>query len=532
MGKILRLAVVVLTLLIGCAGFTYAQSRPITIMLDGKQIQTDTAPVIQSGRTLVPVAVIAKNLGGQSSWDGKAREVAITYGQTQISLKIDSQDAYINGNLTKLDVPATIINNRTIVPLRFISEAMQYDVQYDATNKQVLISSPAQALQNIQSVSVSAADNACRVEIKGAAAFTDYTTMSLTDPERFVVDMKRTAAEAQSVTPAVYNAFVTSVRASQFTAQDARIVVDLTGRLTPVVSLSADKTSLYLDFGSVNTAQISRGEDESGRLQVSVSTQPAVQDPAGTAAAATGAAVDEFLFGSPGDASTGSQEGLTGNPYDNYGISSSANPSNMVPFDGPMLVVLDPGHGGRDPGALGKQNGQTILNEKDVNLAVALRIREKLEAAGVSVYMTRDSDVAVILASRPAIANELNAALFVGIHNNASNSSAIRGTEVIYYNKETDARYGLGSSQEIAEVVGNRLISEMSALGLPFNKYSERPGLAVMNKSSMPAILIEGAYLSNASDRVIMQSEAFVEAYANAVANGIYEVIINRKQTW
>lgn len=483
MRKSIRLILFVLAALVFCTGFTYAASKPITITLDGNKIETDTDPVIQSGRTLVPVAVIVKNMGGESVWNGKTKEVTITYEGTVITLKIDSKDAYIDGNKTTLDVPATIINNRTIVPLSFISKAMKYNVAYDSVNHIAVITSPASPKQRVEEVNLLAEENGCRVEVKGIEPFTGYTTMTLTEPDRFVLDMKKTALAAQSVGNTAENTVVSSVRMSQFTAEDARIVVDLKEKTAPKVSLSDDKKSLYLDFNAVNTASLPSEPNRGGDRDTD----------------------DEYV-----------NDDRDNNPV-------------TLPFDGEFLVVIDPGHGGSDPGALGKEGSKTVLQEKDLNLPIALRVRDLLESAGISTYMTRETDKGVILASRPAIANEMNAGLFVSIHNNSTTSANVNGTEVLYYNKATDDQYGIGTSKEIATVVGNYMKQAMGSLGISFNKYSDRPGLAVLNKTSMPAIVVEGAYLSNASDRNIMKTDAYIEQYAQAVAGAIIEVVNNRR---
>ncbi|MDF1527467.1 MAG: N-acetylmuramoyl-L-alanine amidase, partial [bacterium] len=91
-------------------------------------------------------------------------------------------------------------------------------------------------------------------------------------------------------------------------------------------------------------------------------------------------------------------------------------------------IVLDPGHGGRDPGAVGPKG----LKEKDVVLSLAKRIKSALEARGYEVLMTRDSDVYVKLEDRAIFANNSRADLFVSIHTNASKNRAVRGIETYF----------------------------------------------------------------------------------------------------
>ncbi len=476
----------ILVFLLAFAGFTYGAQAPITITLDGKKVTTDTEPIIQNGRTLVPVAVIADNIGGKAVWDGKTREVSVTYKDMGIKLKIDSKDAYVNGEHVLLDVPATIVNERTIVPLAFISTSFGYGVGYDGKSRTVSITTPTNtAIVAVTNTAITGKTKVIevnafnyltgyRVELKGSEPFGEYTTLALTEPNRYVLDVKKADMSVESANNTVFESTISAVRVSQFTTEDARVVVDLKEKSTPIISLSTDKKSMYMDFGvegaTVTGEAVSRGDDER-------TTPPAVVD----------------------------------------GIHAE-----------PFTVVIDPGHGGNDPGALGKEGAKTVLNEKELNLAVSLLVRDKLAAAGINTYMTRETDKAVILASRPAIANGIKAGLFVSIHNNSSESSSSNGMEVMYYNKLSDSLYGMGSSKDIATKVGQHMIKEMGPLGLAFNKYMERPALAVLNKTSMPAILVEGAYLSNTSNREIMKTDAFVEKYATAVADAIIEVVNNR----
>ncbi|GAH68699.1 unnamed protein product, partial [marine sediment metagenome] len=100
------------------------------------------------------------------------------------------------------------------------------------------------------------------------------------------------------------------------------------------------------------------------------------------------------------------------------------------------LVCLDPGHGGKDPGAI----GATGLMEKVVNLDIAYKVKSKLQAKGYSVVMTRTSDIYLSLDQRVAIANNKKATIFVSIHNNAFILPTAHGTETYY--SSSGAPYG------------------------------------------------------------------------------------------
>ncbi|MDD4169527.1 MAG: copper amine oxidase N-terminal domain-containing protein [Desulfotomaculaceae bacterium] len=112
----------------------------IIVNLDGEFMTFDVKPVIVDGRTLVPFRAICEALGADVQWSGETQTVTVVKASTEIKLVIGG-DAYINGQLVTLDVPARIINDRTLVPLRFISETMGCIVDWDNDARAVIITS-------------------------------------------------------------------------------------------------------------------------------------------------------------------------------------------------------------------------------------------------------------------------------------------------------------------------------------------------------------------------------------------------------
>ena len=96
-------------------------------------------PVIEDGRTLVPLRAIFEKHGAEVGWDGETQTVTATKGDTQVSLQIDSAEMYVNGYAKVLDVPAKLIGNRTMVPVSAISEAFGCNVNWDGESYTVII---------------------------------------------------------------------------------------------------------------------------------------------------------------------------------------------------------------------------------------------------------------------------------------------------------------------------------------------------------------------------------------------------------
>jgi N-acetylmuramoyl-L-alanine amidase len=189
-----------------------------------------------------------------------------------------------------------------------------------------------------------------------------------------------------------------------------------------------------------------------------------------------------------------------------------------------FAVVIDAGHGGNDPGALAEENGRVLLYEKDVNLDVALRLDAHLRSAGFSVFMIRDGDYSVDIYERPQLANARDAQLYISIHNNSSEKPSVSGTSTYYYNKEWAAAYPLDS-----ETLAACLQKSVSAYaGLPDLGTHDGPAYIVLNRTRMPAVIVEGAFMSNASDRALMTTDAYREAYAFGVAAGLINALNER----
>lgn len=112
----------VLTMLI-TTGVSVA-SGDIDIIIDGTELQTDVAPKIINNRTMVPMRSILESMGASVEWDGKTKTVTGTRGEDIIKLQLDNPKANINGKPITLDVPAKIVNQRTLVPVRFIAESL------------------------------------------------------------------------------------------------------------------------------------------------------------------------------------------------------------------------------------------------------------------------------------------------------------------------------------------------------------------------------------------------------------------------
>ena len=135
-GTILTLAMMLLFAL-------NVSAQEIKVNLNGNYIQFDQPPIIQDGRTLVPFRAIFEHLGAEVEWNNETRTAIGYTDDIRIELPIDKKTARVNGKNVELDVPAMIVNGRTLVPLRFISETMGLDVDWDNDTRTVIMGNSA-----------------------------------------------------------------------------------------------------------------------------------------------------------------------------------------------------------------------------------------------------------------------------------------------------------------------------------------------------------------------------------------------------
>ena len=177
-----------------------------------------------------------------------------------------------------------------------------------------------------------------------------------------------------------------------------------------------------------------------------------------------------------------------------------------------MIVCIDPGHGGSDPGA--SANG---IVEKEVNLTVALLAKQMLEAHGHKVVMTRESDIYVSLSVRTDIASKAKADLYISIHHNASGNTSARGLEI--YHSVTGSK-----GKHLAQLIHQRytvLIPELPTRGIRTKIQDDgRDYYAVIRETKMPAIITESGFITNTADAELIKQRHFQERQAQAISQG------------
>lgn len=465
------------------AGMLFCKDYPVSLKVDGEKVVADVAPVIVKERTLIPARAVFEKMGGKVGWENDQRMVDVSLGESNVRLTIDSSVALVNGQKKSLDVPAVIIDDRTFIPVRFVAESLDCDVDWDDPNRTVVIASPSKkpidnptdnpsdkpvdppAMDDtvrIKEITVEEQEDSYKIIIQGDGRIDGIKSFALDNPERFGVDIKKTLLDMEGESLKVKNNILSAIRYSQFNEDTVRVVIDLNEKVAGKVSLSEDKESITILFGKDKAQEF----EELGNT---------------------------------------TEDGLDVLDWRAAG----------------KLIVIDPGHGGKDSGSRAIRNGETVLNEKEVNLDIALRLNRMLQAAGANTCLTREDDTYMGLYERPEKANALGGDLYISIHNNSSDSSSPNGTEVYYYCKSNEADYGIDTAG-FAKLVQKELVE---TIGLKNRGAKSEPAYAVLNKTRMPAIIIEGGFLSNDTDLNMILTDEFKENYAYATAKAIIQTL-------
>ncbi|KMJ60550.1 hypothetical protein AB685_05415 [Bacillus sp. LL01] len=168
------------------------------------------------------------------------------------------------------------------------------------------------------------------------------------------------------------------------------------------------------------------------------------------------------------------------------------------------VIVIDPGHGGRDVGAIGVQG----TYEKDLTLRTSLLLQDKLKAAGATVYMTRHGDTSVSLQARPQMANYHGADAFISVHYDSIDDSSVTGTTTFYYSP---------TDKGLADSVHSSLIQFTNLR----DRNVRQENYLILRESMQPSLLLELGYISNRGEEITVLSGDFQERASTAIYQGL-----------
>lgn len=302
-----------------------------------------------------------------------------------------------------------------------------------------------------------------------SSAKPDINVIHLEEPKRLVLDFQQTSLMNGAQEFDVDDPSVRRLRVSQFMPAISRVVFELEQDLTPLaVEANEDEDRYYVVFydGIPDDQVLARFRQE---------PEPVEEED-----------IEKEIEKIP-DVDV-----------------SSVDPTQVLAG---KVIVVDPGHGGSDPGAI----GPTGVFEKDVVLDISLFLGEMLQEAGAKVVFTRDSDVYVSIFERASMAQEYDADVLVSVHANAYLERMARGTETLFHPDSPE-------SLQLAGAIQKELVDTLQLIDRGLRP---RRDLAVLNHSTVPTALVEVAFVNNPEEEILLTTPGFQEASAKGIYLGI-----------
>ncbi len=405
---------------------------------------------------------------------------------------------------------------------------------------------PTPTINNISNISLGYVDGKEAVVLKGVKG-NDYKSFILDNPTRYILDLKDATLLGNLYQTFDYKlGFINSVRVSQFTP-DAnydpndkiiRVVLDINSGVSPKVNIVFKDDELYLvpentlfnyinyntytssfdfsipsmDINSVITDYVEPNNQlilsfDNGLLDLPIGSYN----------------INDNFISTIEIEKTSNTTIITMNlnkkiNYDvdlnNSFFKINVKSENTIPTNpSGKTIVIDAGHGGKDPGAL------SILGfkEKDVNLSIALKLENALRQKGYNVIMTRNTDTYVDLYERPKIANNVKADLFISIHCNSTLLNSVNGLELLYC-PATESSYKTVDQYPFAKSIHDSIVS---STGINSRGIKKRSDLVVLRLTNMPAVLIETAFLTNPDDAQKLIQDSFQQKVVQGIVNGV-----------
>lgn len=204
--------------------------------------------------------------------------------------------------------------------------------------------------------------------------------------------------------------------------------------------------------------------------------------------------------------------------------TAKPDPIIDIPFrrkDQKIVIMVDPGHGGDDFGT--NSLGSSKYHEKYLNLSTSQFLRDYLKQLGYTVILTRTDDTFISLDQRSEIANQKKVDLFVSIHYNSAPSTDADGIEIFYYQDNANPNRTKQSKALARAVIAKMLLQTQAK-----SRGVKQGNLAVIRETNMPAILIEGGFMTNTPEMEKIKKLSYQKSIAQGIAQGIQDYLASR----
>lgn len=514
-----------------------AGATEVALVVNGSPVRADVPPRILSGRTMVPIRIVSENLGAQVDWDAASRSIAIRRGQRRVHLAVGQTEAVIDERPVALDVAPVILDGRTLVPLRFVGEALGAEVAWDEASRTVSVRPGQHGLTDV-SVHPDSDRGRLRLHLSGAAEVqvTAVDGGSGGRPQ-IIVDLSHTETLLAQPEFPVGLAGVVRGRVGPHPADPTtlRVVLELEQAVPYRMARADNGRDVVLEF-PYRVTGVRHVQDQDGQAVFIEANGPVsprsstlsdppriVIDLPGTTAGPglspsldVGEGVVRRVRAAQFDHDTvrvvvdlTQDVDYTVQPVHHGVVIKTRRPGNVEPW-GPVLagrtIVIDAGHGGKDPGS----TSHSGIHEKHIVLQMAQLTAQVLTEAGARVVMIRSDDRFIDLYDRAHMANTSGGHAFISIHANAYHNSSLHGTETYYYP-------GSVPGQRLAQLLHRELLA---ALGLP-DRGVRSADFVVLRETRMPAALVEAAYITHPEGERLLTDPQGQMAVAQAILRAL-----------
>lgn len=634
--KIVTGSVVALSVFVAGHFSSPAEAAPApSIIVNGSKIETDVPPIIQNGRTLVPIRFISSALGASVEWIQANQTATVQLGQNTLAFPYGQQVYFLNGQAKGIDVNIQLINDRIMIPLRVAGESLGQNVLWDDVTRTVTVTSPAIAPTEQPSVpagskvsGVVTVTYAQGLIFKEASTNSEVLARAEKDVRYDVVD--KVGEFYQIVLPDGQKAWISEILvkfepygkpqpsspttpATPTPASPTQPGTDTSSAylkvIGSVVNIRSGPSTEYSILDAVKQGDVlTRLSSASGWHQVQLpngkkgwitgtyvkatterpqalaatsltpaqSSEENQKDPLSVKRVTPGLGQYEVTFKVGGGQvdvikNTGNQltvaiRGVAANPqitnpvagkapFQSFQMSTGKNneviintsvePGGYFRLDrrsdefsimavqkhkngqlglAGKTIVISPGHGEYtsgnriDPGAIGSVLG---LSEVAFNTPVAMKLKQKLEAAGAKVIMIREkAPVRISLAGRAMVANDNSADAYVEIHGDAApgNPNAV-GIGVYIY--DGNLRLTSAAQKDMRNEFAKIMQGSMQA-ATGTRTYTRTGNFAVLRENEVPSVLIECGYLTTAFE----EARLATDSYQNQLAQGMYDGLV------
>jgi len=472
-----------------------AQSSEINILFDSKPLETLVPSVIENDRLYVSARNVIEALGGRIIWFPALKLMTININGRTARLVIDDPFLEIDEKVIPLESSARIMDNRVMIPLEVIKILSEVDIKWENQIKTLSINTIRPYLLDIRSYSY---PDKTRVVID-LSEKTEFRADKLVNPDRIFIDIMSSVAKLENTSKQIKidDGVIKTVRTAQFNQEIIRVVLDLYQQTKYELFSLVEPDRIVIDI-------FKSGEE---------------------------AAISETLP-----------------------VKPEEKPVIKPEMTEERIVIIDPGHGGNDPGAI----GPTGLKESEVTLGIALYLEKLLKEAGIPAYLTRNKNEFISLENRTSFANQKNGFVFVSLHANSvlNHRPSAKGTETFVLSSkyigasakdvadrenrasrthpgvDTDLALIIGDLEEsanikysldFAEIVQEKLVNHLKLE----NRGVKQAPFVVLKGANMVAVIAEVAFISNPEEEKLLKNNEFLQKSAQALFEAIKYYIEN-----